>query len=272
MTTATDTAEPRAALDDVARDAARRPLLVAPRLRRHARPARRRPGHVAPRCPPRSTRCARSPQAPDVTLALVSGRSLVDLHRRAEVPVGTVLIGSHGGERGRAGEHGLVHDPMQLTDEQDALLVQVGSGPAARRPRARRRLGPAQAGGRRPAHAHGRARGRRGRHPRRRRGREGLGLHAAARQGRRRGADPEVTKGEALLRLRDDLGAATRPLRRRRHHRRARLRRPRRRRRHDQGGRGGHRRALPRAGPGGPRRGARGVRRGARPLRPVGRM
>jgi trehalose 6-phosphate phosphatase len=65
---------------------------------------------------------------PDVTVALVSGRSLVDLHRRAEVPAGTVLIGSHGGERGRAGEHGLVHDPMQLTPEQDALLVQVGAG------------------------------------------------------------------------------------------------------------------------------------------------
>ena len=66
--------------------------------------------------------------ASGVTLALVSGRSLVDLHRRAEVPVGTVLIGSHGGERGRAGEHGLAHDPMQLTPEQDALLVQVGAG------------------------------------------------------------------------------------------------------------------------------------------------
>jgi trehalose 6-phosphate phosphatase len=139
----------------------------------------------------------------------VSGRSLVDLHRRAEVPVGTVLIGSHGGERGRAGEHGLVHDPMQLTAEQDALLVQVGSGlqraargrdgvwvqhkPAAAVLHTRMAEPDDAEVATRDAVAVA----------------EELGLRPM------RGKDVvevpilEVTKGEALLRLRDEIGAAT---------------------------------------------------------------
>jgi trehalose 6-phosphate phosphatase len=115
------------ALAEVARDPSRRPVLVGLDF----------DGTLAPlvddpdtsRALPAAVAALRVlADAPGVTLALVSGRSLVDLHRRAEVPVGTVLIGSHGGERGRAGEHGLIHDPMQLTPEQDALLVQVGAG------------------------------------------------------------------------------------------------------------------------------------------------
>jgi len=65
---------------------------------------------------------------PGVALALVSGRSVVDLHRRAEVPVGTVLIGSHGGERGRVGPHGLERDPIRLDPEQADLLTGIGAG------------------------------------------------------------------------------------------------------------------------------------------------
>lgn len=116
-----------AALTELAQDPARRPLLVALDF----------DGTLAPlvddpdtsRALPAAAAALRSlAVAPGVTLALVSGRSLADLHRRAEAPVGTVLIGSHGGERGRVGEHGLVHDPIQLTPEQDAALVQVGAG------------------------------------------------------------------------------------------------------------------------------------------------
>jgi trehalose 6-phosphate phosphatase len=115
------------ALRELARDGARRPLLVALDF----------DGTLAPlvddpdtsRALPAAVDALRAlADVPGVTLALVSGRSLADLHRRAEVPVGTVLIGSHGGETGHAGEHGLVHDPIELTAEQDALLVRVGAG------------------------------------------------------------------------------------------------------------------------------------------------
>ncbi len=122
-----DTATTRGALDAVARDAAQRPLVVALDFDGTLAPLVDDPDASRP-LPEAVAALRRIAEVPDVTLALVSGRSLVDLHRRAEVPVGTVLVGSHGGERGRAGEHGLVHDPIELTAEQDALLVQVGAG------------------------------------------------------------------------------------------------------------------------------------------------
>jgi len=202
------TAETRAALDAVARDPARRPLLVGLDF----------DGTLAPlvddpdtsRALPAAVDALRTlAAAPGVTLALVSGRSLVDLHRRAEVPVGTVLIGSHGGERGRSGEHGLVHDAMQLTAEQDALLVRVGSGlqRAARgrdgvwvqhKPAAAvlhtRMAEPADAeAATRDAVAVA----------------TGLGLEPLRGKDVVEVAILPVTKGGALLRLRDDLGAAT---------------------------------------------------------------
>jgi trehalose 6-phosphate phosphatase len=127
VTTVRTGTDPSAVLASLARDTARRPLVVALDF----------DGTLAPlvddpdtsRALPAAVEALRAlAGASGITLALVSGRSLVDLHRRAEVPVGTVLIGSHGGERGRVGEHGLVHDPIQLTPEQDALLVQVGAG------------------------------------------------------------------------------------------------------------------------------------------------
>lgn len=61
-----------------------------------------------------------------VRLALVSGRAMGDLHRLAEVPPGTVLIGSHGAERARVTEHGLDRDVMALTDEQADRLAALG--------------------------------------------------------------------------------------------------------------------------------------------------
>ncbi len=61
-----------------------------------------------------------------VRLALVSGRPAADLHRLAEVPAGTVLIGSHGAERARVAEHGLDRDVLTLTDEQSDRLTRLG--------------------------------------------------------------------------------------------------------------------------------------------------
>jgi trehalose 6-phosphate phosphatase len=125
VTVRTDTAG--AALESLARDAARRPLVVALDFDGTLAPLVDDP-ETSRALPAAVDALGALAAAPGITLALVSGRSLVDLHRRAEVPAGTVLIGSHGGERGRVGEHGLVHDPIRLTPEQDALLVQVGAG------------------------------------------------------------------------------------------------------------------------------------------------
>ena len=208
MSIGTDPATTVGALTTLARDAARRPLLVALDF----------DGTLAPlvddpdtsRALPAAVDALRSlAGAPGVTLALVSGRSLVDLHRRAEVPVGTVLVGSHGGERGRAGVHGLVHDALALTAEQDALLVRVGSGlqraargrdgvwvqhkPAAAVLHTRLAVPDDAAAATRDAVAVA----------------AGLGLDAM------RGKDVvevpvlPVTKGRALLRLRDDVGAVS---------------------------------------------------------------
>ncbi len=62
-----------------------------------------------------------------VRLALLSGRAMGDLHRLAEVPAGTVLIGSHGAERARVGEHGLDRDVITLTDDQQDRLARLGA-------------------------------------------------------------------------------------------------------------------------------------------------
>ena len=196
-----------AALAELARDPDRRPLLLALDFDGTLAPLVDDPD-TSRALPAAVTALQGLSAAPGVTLALVSGRSLVDLHRRAEVPVGTVLIGSHGGERGRVGEHGLVHDPMQLTEEQDALLVRVGAGlqGAARgrdgvwvqhKPAAAvlhtRLAEPADADAATDAALAVAA---------------DLGLDAM------RGKDVvevpilAVTKGQALLRLREDLGAA----------------------------------------------------------------
>ena len=68
---------------------------------------------------------------PLVTLALVSGRSMADLHTLASVPVGTVLIGSHGAERARLTTFGLDRDVVRLTDEQADVLAALGARAAA---------------------------------------------------------------------------------------------------------------------------------------------
>ncbi len=62
-----------------------------------------------------------------VRIALVSGRALGDLHRLAQPPVGTVLIGSHGAERAQVAAHGLDRQDIRLTDDQADRLTELGS-------------------------------------------------------------------------------------------------------------------------------------------------
>ncbi len=61
--------------------------------------------------------------APEVArLALVSGRRLEDLARVSRVPAGTLLVGSHGAERGHMTAEGLEHSPVTLdTDKAERL-------------------------------------------------------------------------------------------------------------------------------------------------------
>lgn len=69
-----------------------------------------------------------------VSLALVSGRTLESLGELAHAPSGTLLIGSHGAERGEMVPTtpglapGVVHRPFDLTEAEAALLDQVRAG------------------------------------------------------------------------------------------------------------------------------------------------
>ncbi len=184
-----------AALDDVARDATRRPVLVALDFDGTLAPLGRRPGGFE-RAPGRGRRGAARARRGRRTcrLALVSGRSRGDLSRRASPPVGTVLIGSHGGEIGGLAAEGERRSTTAIAAHRPSRTpCASGSGPgssaSARGPR--RRLGAAQAGRGRPAHAARRAGRRRGGHAIDAvavAGAADLGGHAMQRQGRRRGA------------------------------------------------------------------------------------
>lgn len=73
------------------------------------------------------TALARLAATDGVRLALVSGRSMNDLHSLAQVPAGTFLIGSHGAERARVTTFGLDRDVVQLSDEQADRLATLGA-------------------------------------------------------------------------------------------------------------------------------------------------
>jgi len=120
-------AELRAALRALVADPARRPVLVALDFDGTLAPLQDDP--EASRVLPEGVTALRELAAhPDaVRLALVSGRAVSDLHRLAEVPPGTVLIGSHGAERGRVAEHGVDRDVITLTDDQADRLAALGA-------------------------------------------------------------------------------------------------------------------------------------------------
>lgn len=118
--------ELRGALRALVADPARRPLLLALDFDGTLAPLQDDPedSRVLPEA---VTALAALAARPDrVRLALVSGRALGDLHRLAEVPPGTVLIGSHGAERARVTEHGLDRDVIRLTDDQADRLAALG--------------------------------------------------------------------------------------------------------------------------------------------------
>lgn len=75
------------------------------------------------------TRLAEVPDA-RVSVALVSGRTLDSLGALSLAPSGTLLIGSHGAERGQVvpAAPGVVRTPFQLSEAEEALLGRVRSG------------------------------------------------------------------------------------------------------------------------------------------------
>lgn len=66
--------------------------------------------------------------APDVRLALVSGRRLEDLAALADPPPGTWLVGSHGAETGDVGTAGLSTTPRALSDDDSARHAALVAG------------------------------------------------------------------------------------------------------------------------------------------------
>lgn len=119
-----------AALAELARDTARRPLLVALDFDGTLAPLVDDP-ETSQMLSAAATALVDLVAAPGVDLALISGRSVIDLHRRAAAPVGTVMIGSHGGERGLVGTYGLERSDIALEQKQEELLIRVGAALAA---------------------------------------------------------------------------------------------------------------------------------------------
>ncbi|GIG27713.1 trehalose-phosphatase [Cellulomonas marina] len=129
-TGATADAAAVAALTALAGDADARPLLVALDFDGVLAPLQDDPS--ASRALPASVAAlARLGQVRGVHLALVSGRAMADLQALAEVPVGTVLVGSHGSERARTTSFGLDRAVVRLTDVQQDALADLGAQAAA---------------------------------------------------------------------------------------------------------------------------------------------
>ncbi|WP_421732277.1 trehalose-phosphatase [Cellulomonas sp.] len=115
-----------AALDALAADPTRRPLLVALDFDGTLAPLQDDP--AASRILPEGVDALdRLAGTSGVALALVSGRAMHDLHTLAQVPAGTYLIGSHGAERARVTTFGLDRDVVRLTDEQADRLATLGA-------------------------------------------------------------------------------------------------------------------------------------------------
>lgn len=113
-------------LQELAADDGRRPVLVALDFDGTLAPLQDDPS--ASRILPAGVEAlARLAASDGISLALVSGRSMADLHTLAEVPAGTFLIGSHGAERARVTTFGLDRDVVQLSDEQADRLATLGA-------------------------------------------------------------------------------------------------------------------------------------------------
>jgi trehalose-phosphatase len=111
-------------------DPAARPLLVALDLDGTLAPLRDDPmtSRVAPGG---EAVLARLAAARGVHLALVSGRAMGQLPQLVDLPVGTLLVGSHGAERARVTATGLDREVVALSDEQADAIAALGGRAAA---------------------------------------------------------------------------------------------------------------------------------------------
>ena len=134
----TSTLDPRlvAAIEQLAaRATPGRPLLVASDFDGVLAPLGDDPSASRP-TPAATAALDRLAATPDsrIRLALVSGRTLESLGALAQAPSGTLLIGSHGAERGEVAPtvpgaaSGVVHTPFALSAAEAALLDQVRTG------------------------------------------------------------------------------------------------------------------------------------------------
>ena len=114
-----------AGLAQTARDGG--PVLVALDFDGALAPLQDDPG-ASRALPAAVTALARLGTVPGVRLALISGRGVADLADKAEVPDGTVLIGSHGGERGRWEAGSLQREDLTLTPAAADLLTELRAG------------------------------------------------------------------------------------------------------------------------------------------------
>ncbi|MCL2455854.1 MAG: trehalose-phosphatase [Micrococcales bacterium] len=112
-----------AAFVDLAGDGGRWPVLVALDFDGTLAPLQDDPERS--RILPDGVRQLERLAAVGVRLALVSGRGVDVLARLARVPVGTTLIGSHGGERAQVLPSGLGSTMSPLTPAQESLRAQA---------------------------------------------------------------------------------------------------------------------------------------------------
>jgi trehalose 6-phosphate phosphatase len=119
-----------ARLRELGRDADARPLLVALDLDGTLAPLRDDP-MTARVAPGGEEVLARIGGAPGVHLALVSGRAMGQLPQLVDLPLGTLLVGSHGAERARVTTTGLDREVAALSDEQADALASLGGRAAA---------------------------------------------------------------------------------------------------------------------------------------------
>jgi len=115
-----------AALVTVAVDPARAPVLVALDFDGTLAPLQDDP--QASRILPEGVAVLQRLADTGVHLAMVSGRGLTTLAQLAEVPLGTFLVGSHGGELAQVHPTGLARldNHATLTDAQAAMLAAAG--------------------------------------------------------------------------------------------------------------------------------------------------
>lgn len=112
----------------VARHAAGRPLLVASDFDGVLAPLVDVPAQSRP-TPEAAAALTRIADLPGdlVRLALVSGRDIEALAALSGAPVGTILIGSHGSERGTSNASAPVSTSVRLSAEQRALLGTINA-------------------------------------------------------------------------------------------------------------------------------------------------